>query len=147
MTNTIKVEDKLIKKNIVFRNKLPTRRTGYTQKVKINGQTMYMSTGEYQDGTLGEIFLDISKEGAPFRSMLNSFAIAVSLGLQYGVPLEEYVDAFVFSKFEPSGLVSGHDHVKMCNSIIDYIFRDLAINYLNRLDLSHTHITEDSDTI
>jgi ribonucleoside-diphosphate reductase alpha chain len=106
-----------------------------------------MSTGEYQDGTLGEIFLDISKEGAPFRSMLNSFAIAVSLGLQYGVPLEEYVDAFVFSKFEPSGLVSGHDHVKMCNSIIDYIFRDLAINYLNRLDLSHTHITEDSDTI
>ena len=96
---------------------------------------MFLRTGEYDDGSLGEIFLDMHKEGAAFRSLLNSFAIAVSLGLQYGVPLDEYVDAFTFSRFEPNGLVKGHDYVKMATSVIDYVFRDLAISYLKRTDL------------
>jgi ribonucleoside-diphosphate reductase alpha chain len=114
---------------------LPNRRSGYTQKAKIGGHSIFIRTGEYGDGSLGEIFLDMHKEGAAFRSLLNSFAIAVSLGLQYGVPLEEYVDAFTFSKFEPNGMVKGHDYVKMATSVIDYIFRDLAISYLKRNDL------------
>ncbi|MDR2375526.1 MAG: adenosylcobalamin-dependent ribonucleoside-diphosphate reductase [Treponema sp.] len=117
------------------RKSLPARRSGYTQKGKIGGQTIYIRTGEYNDGSLGEIFLDVHKEGAAFRSLLNNFAIAVSLGLQYGVPLEEYVDAFIFTRFEPSGMVQGHDYVKMATSVIDYIFRDLAISYLKRSDL------------
>jgi ribonucleoside-diphosphate reductase alpha chain len=117
------------------RRPLPNRRSGYTQKAKIGGHSIFIRTGEYDDGSLGEIFLDMHKEGAAFRSLLNSFAIVVSLGLQYGVPLEEYVDAFVFSKFEPNGLVQGHDYVKMATSVIDYIFRDLAISYLKRTDL------------
>ncbi|MDR3343805.1 MAG: adenosylcobalamin-dependent ribonucleoside-diphosphate reductase [Treponema sp.] len=117
------------------RKPLPGRRTGYTQKAKIGGHSIFIRTGEYNDGTLGEIFLDMHKEGAAFRSLLNSFAIAVSLGLQYGVPLEEYVDAFSFSRFEPNGMVRGHDYVKMATSVIDYIFRDLAISYLKRSDL------------
>ncbi|MDR2028753.1 MAG: vitamin B12-dependent ribonucleotide reductase [Treponema sp.] len=117
------------------RRPLPNRRTGYTQKAKIGGHSIFIRTGEYADGTLGEIFLDMHKEGAAFRSLLNSFAIAVSLGLQYGVPLEEYVDAFTFSKFEPNGMVHGHEYVKMATSVIDYIFRDLAISYLKRNDL------------
>jgi ribonucleoside-diphosphate reductase alpha chain len=96
---------------------------------------MFIRTGEYADGNLGEIFLDMHKEGAAFRSLLNSFAIAVSLGLQYGVPLEEYVDAFTFSRFEPNGIVQGHEYVKMSTSVIDFIFRDLAISYLKRTDL------------
>jgi len=108
---------------------------GYTQKAKINTHTIYIRTGEYEDGSLGEIFLDMHREGAAFRSLLNSFAITVSLGLQYGVPLEEYVDALTFSKFEPNGPVQGHDYVKMTTSVIDYIFRDLAISYLKRYDL------------
>jgi ribonucleoside-diphosphate reductase alpha chain len=118
-----------------LRRPLPNRRSGYTQKGKIGGHSIYIRTGEYDDGSLGEIFLDMHKEGAAFRSLLNSFAIAVSLGLQYGVPLEEYVDAFTFSRFEPNGIVQGHDYVKMSTSVIDYIFRDLAISYLKRGDL------------
>ncbi|MDR3144690.1 MAG: vitamin B12-dependent ribonucleotide reductase [Treponema sp.] len=118
-----------------IRKPLPNRRAGYTQKAKIGGHSFFIRTGEYEDGSLGEIFLDMHKEGAAFRSLLNSFAIAVSLGLQYGVPLEEYVDAFTFSRFEPNGVVQGHDYVKMATSVIDYIFRDLGISYLNRTDL------------
>ncbi|MDR1507060.1 MAG: adenosylcobalamin-dependent ribonucleoside-diphosphate reductase [Treponema sp.] len=117
------------------RQPLPNRRSGYTQKAKIGGHSIFIRTGEYDSGRLGEIFLDMHKEGAAFRSLLNSFAIAVSLGLQYGVPLEEYVDAFTFSRFEPNGMVQGHDYVKMATSVIDYIFRDLAISYLKRNDL------------
>jgi ribonucleoside-diphosphate reductase alpha chain len=117
------------------RKPLPNRRKGYTQKAKIGGHSIFIRTGEYEDGSLGEIFFDMYKEGAAFRSLLNSFAIAVSLGLQYGVPLEEYVDAFTFSRFEPNGVVQGHDYVKMATSVIDYIFRDLAISYLKRNDL------------
>jgi ribonucleoside-diphosphate reductase alpha chain len=117
------------------RKPLPNRRSGYTQKSKIAGHSIFIRTGEYDDGSLGEIFLDMHKEGAAFRSLLNSFAIAVSLGLQYGVPLEEYVDAFTFSRFEPNGIVKGHDYVKMATSVIDFIFRDLAISYLKRVDL------------
>ncbi|MDR1389636.1 MAG: adenosylcobalamin-dependent ribonucleoside-diphosphate reductase [Treponema sp.] len=118
------------------RRSLPNRRSGYTQKAKIGGHSIFIRTGEYSSGRLGEIFLDMHKEGAAFRSLLNSFAIAVSLGLQYGVPLEEYVDAFTFSRFEPNGMVQGHDYVKMATSVIDYIFRDLAISYLERGDLA-----------
>ena len=118
-----------------LRKPLPTRRMGYTQKAKINSHSIYIRTGEYDDGSLGEIFLDMHREGAAFRSLLNSFAITVSLGLQYGVPLDEYVDAFIYSRFEPNGMVQGHDYVKMATSVIDYIFRDLAISYLKRTDL------------
>jgi ribonucleoside-diphosphate reductase alpha chain len=118
-----------------LRKPLPNRRSGYTQKAKIGGHSIFIRTGEYEEGSLGEIFLDMHKEGAAFRSLLNSFAIAVSLGLQYGVPLEEYVDAFTFSRFEPNGTVQGHDYVKMSTSVIDFIFRDLAISYLKRTDL------------
>ena len=122
---------------IAKRQKLPNRRSGYTQKSKIAGHSVYLRTGEYDNGQLGEIFLDMHREGASFRSMMNCFAIAVSLGLQHGVPLEEFVDAFVFTRFEPNGMVVGNDHIKMTTSVIDYIFRELAINYLNRNDLSH----------
>ena len=117
------------------RQSLPGRRDGYTQKAKIGGHSLFLRTGEYPDGRLGEIFLDMHKEGAAFRSLLNSFAIAVSLGLQYGVPLEEYVDAFVFTRFEPNGMVQGHDNIKMATSVLDLIFRDLALSYLERADL------------
>jgi ribonucleoside-diphosphate reductase alpha chain len=127
------------------RRSLPHRRSGYTQKAKIGGHSIFIRTGEYADGALGEIFLDMHKEGAAFRSLLNSFAIAVSLGLQYGVPLEEYVDAFTFSRFEPNGMVQGHDYVKMATSVIDYIFRDLAISYLKRTDLGQVK-SEDLNT-
>ncbi|MDI9427817.1 MAG: adenosylcobalamin-dependent ribonucleoside-diphosphate reductase [Spirochaetota bacterium] len=117
------------------RRALPNRRKGYTQKAKIGGHSIFLRTGEYEDGSLGEIFLDMHKEGAAFRSILNSFAIAISLGLQYGVPLEEYIDAFTFTKFEPNGIVSGHDYLKMTTSVLDFVFRDLAISYLHRYDL------------
>ncbi len=119
------------------RRKLPSRRTGYTQKAKIGGHTIYVRTGNYEDGSLGEIFLDINKEGTLLRSMMNCFAIAVSLGLQYGVPLDEFADVFTFARFEPNGLVMGHDNIKRATSIIDYVFRDLALNYLGRHDLAH----------
>ena len=118
-----------------IRRALPNRRSGYTQKAKIGGPSVFVRTGEYDDGALGEIFLDMHKEGAAFRSILNSFAIAVSLGMQYGVPLEEYVDAFTFTRFEPNGIVQGHDYIKMATSVLDYIFRDLAIAYLDRHEL------------
>lgn len=124
------------------RRPLPNRRKGYTQKAKIGGHSLFLRTGEYQDGTLGEIFLDMHKEGAAFRSLLNSFAIAVSLGLQYGVPLDEFVDAFTFTRFEPNGIVRGHDNIKMATSVLDFIFRDLALTYLKRTDLVQVQ-TED----
>ncbi len=117
------------------RLKLPHRRSGYTQKAIVGGHKVYLRTGEYPDGTLGEVFLDMHKEGAAFRSLMNCFAISISLGLQYGVPLDEYVDAFVFTRFEPNGMVSGHDNIRMATSVIDYVFRDLALTYLGRTDL------------
>ena len=120
------------------RRRLPSKRSGYTQKVKIEGHSIYLRTGEYENGDLGEIFLDMNKEGTLLGGIMNSFAIAVSLGLQYGVPLDEFVDVFTFSRFEPSGLVLGHSHIKHSTSIIDFLFRDLAINYLGRGDLSTT---------
>src|SRR5205085_2533705 len=119
------------------RRQLPNRRAGYTQKARIGNHKVYLRTGEYEDGTLGEIFLDMHKEGAAFRSMTNCFAIAISLGLQHGVPLEEFVDAFLFTRFEPNGPVQGNPYIKMTTSIIDYIFRELAITYLGRHDLVH----------
>ncbi|MDH5720504.1 MAG: vitamin B12-dependent ribonucleotide reductase [Spirochaetia bacterium] len=122
---------------IAQRKKLPQRRSGYTQKAVIGGHKVYLRTGEYEDGSLGEVFLDMYKEGAAFRSLMNGFAIAISLGLQYGVPLEEFVEAFVFTKFEPNGIVQGNDRIKMTTSIMDYIFRELAITYLGRHDLGH----------
>ena len=121
------------------RRKLPSRRSGYTQKASINQNNIYLRTGEYADGSLGEIFIDMHKEGAAFRSLMNCFAIAVSLGLQHGVPLEEYVDAFVFTRFEPSGPVSDHGTIKFATSIIDYIFRELGITYLGKTDLVHVN--------
>lgn len=121
---------------IVERRALPAKRRGFTQKAKINGQALFLRTGEYNDGTLGEIFIDMAKEGATMRSMLNCFAIAISIGLQYGVPLEEYVEKFVFTRFEPSGMVD-HPNIKSATSIIDFIFRSLAYEYLGRNDLVH----------
>lgn len=133
----VKIAEKIIHKYVARRQRLPFRRGGYTQKVKIGGQSVYLRTGEYDNGQLGEIFIDMHREGAAFRSLMNCFAIAISLGLQHGVPLEEFVDAFVFTKFEPSGMVNGSPHVKMTTSIIDYIFRELAVTYMGRDDLAH----------
>lgn len=119
------------------REKLPDRRKGYTQKAVVGGHKVYLRTGEYSDGRIGEIFIDMHKEGAAFRSLMNNFAIAISVGLQYGVPLEEYVDAFTFTRFEPAGFVQGNDAIKNATSILDYVFRELAISYLGRNDLAH----------
>ncbi|WP_119462309.1 vitamin B12-dependent ribonucleotide reductase [Rhodospirillaceae bacterium SYSU D60014] len=119
------------------RHKLPGRRKGYTQKAIVGNHKVYLRTGEYEDGKLGEIFIDMHKEGAAFRSLMNNFAIAISIGLQYGVPLEEFVEAFTFTRFEPSGMVEGNDAIKMATSVLDYIFRELAISYLSRTDLAH----------
>ena len=119
------------------REKLPERRKGYTQKAIVGGHKVYLRTGEYNDGALGEIFIDMHKEGAAFRAMMNNFAIAVSVGLQYGVPLEEFVEAFTFTRFEPAGMVQGNDSIKNATSILDYIFRELAVSYLDRTDLAH----------
>lgn len=119
------------------KRKLPNRRNGYTQKMKIGGQTLYLRTGEYEDGTLGEIFVDLSKEGALIRSMMNSFCISISVALQYGASLEDLCNKFMFTKFEPSGMAKNHFHIKMASSVLDLIFRDLAINYLGRDDLKH----------
>jgi ribonucleoside-diphosphate reductase alpha chain len=116
---------------------LPQRRKGYTQKAIVGGHKVYLRTGEYEDGRVGEIFVDMHKEGAAFRSLMNNFAIAISIGLQYGVPLEEFVDAYTFTRFEPSGMVEGNDAIKMSTSVLDYIFRELAISYLGRNDLAH----------
>ena len=121
--------------NIVEKKRLPNRRNGFTQKGRVGGQTIFVRTGEYDDGTLGEIFIDMHKEGASFRSLMNCFSIAISVGLQYGVPLEEFVDKFAFTRFEPSGMVEGHQNIKNATSIVDYIFRLLGFEYLNREDL------------
>ena len=142
LTKTEIIAEKIIEKivykeTIKERNKLPERRKGYTQKAIVGGHKVYLRTGEYSDGKLGEIFIDMHKEGAAFRAMMNNFAIAVSVGLQYGVPLEEYVEAFTFTRFEPAGMVQGNDSIKSATSIIDYIFRELAISYLDRTDLAH----------
>ena len=128
---------KVVTRYIAQRRRLPNRRGGYIQKAKIGGHNVYLHTGEYVDGSLGEIFIDMHKEGAAFKALTNSFAIAVSLGLQHGVPLKEFVDAFVFSRFEPNGPVIGNEKIKMSTSILDYIFRDLAVSYLDRGDLAH----------
>ena len=114
---------------------LPERREGWTQEARISGHKVYLRTGEYPDGTLGEIFIDIAKEGATLKGVLGCFAIAVSKGLQYGVPLEEFVDTFTFQTFEPRGMVEGHENIKMSNSIVDYVFRALGLEYLNRTDI------------
>jgi ribonucleoside-diphosphate reductase alpha chain len=130
------------------RSKLPERRKGYTQKASVGGHKVYLRTGEYENGEIGEIFVDMHKEGAAFRSLMNNFAIAVSIALQYGVPLEEFVDAFTFTRFEPSGMVEGNEAIKMSTSILDYIFRELAISYLGRNDLAHVDLSDTrSDTI
>jgi ribonucleoside-diphosphate reductase alpha chain len=138
-----KIVEKIIIKEIIRTNreKLPERRKGYTQKAIVGGHKVYLRTGEYGDGRLGEIFIDMHKEGAGFRAMMNNFAIAVSVGLQYGVPLEEFVEAFTFTRFEPAGMVQGNDSIKNATSILDYIFRELAISYLDRTDLAHVKPT------
>ncbi|PTX55934.1 ribonucleoside-diphosphate reductase class II [Litoreibacter ponti] len=139
-----KVIEKVIIKEVekaTARAKMPERRKGYTQKAIVGGHKVYLRTGEYEDGQLGEIFIDMHKEGAGFRAMMNNFAIAVSVGLQYGVPLEEFVDAFTFTKFEPAGMVQGNDSIKNATSILDYIFRELAVSYLDRTDLAHVKPT------
>ena len=135
-----KIVEKVVIKEVIRaqgREKMPERRKGYTQKAIVGGHKVYLRTGEYKDGSLGEIFIDMHKEGAGFRAMMNNFAIAVSVGLQYGVPLEEFVDAFTFTKFEPAGMVQGNDSIKNATSILDYIFRELAVSYLDRTDLAH----------
>lgn len=132
---------------IVERKKLPNKRQGFTQKAKIGGQTVFVRTGDYSDGTLGEIFIDMHKEGASFRSLMNCFAIAVSIGLQYGVPLEEFVGKFAFTRFEPSGFVEGHDNIKNATSIVDYLFRLLGFEYLDRKDLVQVQPAENTTSI
>ncbi len=148
---TVHVAEKIVERIIevererqVARDKMPERRKGYTQKAMVGGHKVYLRTGEYQDGRLGEIFIDMHKEGAAFRAMMNNFAIAISLGLQYGVPLAEYVEAFTFTRFEPAGLVQGNDAIKNATSILDYIFRELAVSYLDRTDLAHVTPDENS---
>ena len=137
VSEPVRIAEKIVHRYIARRRRLPDRRAGYTQKARIGNHKIYLRTGEYEDGALGEIFLDMHKEGAAFRSMTNCFAIAISLGLQHGVPLEEFMDAFLFTRFEPNGVVSGNPHIKMTTSIIDYIFRELAITYLGRHELAH----------
>ena len=120
------------------RSKMPDRRKGYIQKISIKDHKIYLHTGEYDDGKVGEIFIDMNKEGELVKALMNNFAIAISLGLQYGVPLDEFVDAFIETKFEPSGEIKGNDRILNASSILDYIFRELAISYLGREDLAHT---------
>ncbi|AYG65975.1 MULTISPECIES: vitamin B12-dependent ribonucleotide reductase [unclassified Rhizobium] len=146
VTITEKIVERVIEKVVRTQEKLPGRRKGYTQKAKIGGHTIFLRTGEYDDGRLGEIFLDMNKEGSALRAFINNFAISVSLGLQYGVPLEEYVDAFTFTKFEPAGIVTGNDAIKNATSILDYVFRELAISYLGRHDLAHVDTSDFSNT-
>jgi ribonucleoside-diphosphate reductase alpha chain len=139
-----KITERVIERIVVMRDRerMPDRRKGYTQKAVVGGHKVYLRTGEYDDGRLGEIFIDMHKEGAALRSLLNNFAIAVSLGLQYGVPLDEYVDAFTFTRFEPQGPVQGNDSIKYSTSILDYVFRELAVSYLERFDLAHVDPSE-----
>ena len=140
--NKLKINQEILTKNIKDTNgrrfSMPDRRKGYIQKASIGDHKVYLHTGEYEDGKIGEIFIDTSKEGELVKATMNNFAIAVSLGLQYGVPLDEFVNAFVDTKFEPSGKVFGNDRILSATSILDYIFRELAISYLNREDLAHT---------
>ncbi|MBB4041955.1 ribonucleoside-diphosphate reductase alpha chain [Microvirga flocculans] len=139
-----KIVEKIVERVVAMREreKMPDRRKGYTQKAVVGGHKVYLRTGEYDDGRLGEIFIDMHKEGAAFRAMMNNFAIAISLGLQYGVPLEEYVEAFTFTRFEPAGFVQGNERIKSATSILDYVFRELAISYLGRNDLAHVDPSE-----
>ena len=132
-----RIVERIVEKVIRDREKLPNRRKGYTQKAIVGGHKVYLRTGEFDDGRLGEIFIDMHKEGAAFRAMMNNFAIAISLGLQFGVPLDEYVDAFTFTRFEPAGMVQGNEAIKNATSILDYVFRELAVSYLDRHDLAH----------
>tara|TARA_Y100000590_G_scaffold467284_1_gene645675 strand:+ start:1046 stop:1906 length:861 start_codon:yes stop_codon:yes gene_type:complete len=136
-TEKVNLNQKFIKKNN-DRSKMPDRRKGYIQKVTIGDHKIYLHTGEYDDGKVGEIFIDMNKEGELVKALMNNFAIAISLGLQYGVPLDEFVDAFIETKFEPSGEIKGNDRILNASSILDYIFRELAISYLGREDLAHT---------
>ena len=136
-----KITERIVLRYLARRRRLPHRRLGYTQKAVVGGHKLYLRTGDYEDGTIGEIFIDMHKEGAAFRSLMNCFAIAISLGLQHGVPLEEFVDAFLFTRFEPNGMVTGNQSIKMSTSVIDYVFRELAISYLGRDDLRH--VTEE----
>ena len=148
--NNLKINQEMLTQNIKDKNgkrfSMPDRRKGYIQKASIGDHKVYLHTGEYEDGKIGEIFIDTSKEGELVKATMNNFAIAVSLGLQYGVPLDEFVNAFVDTKFEPSGKVFGNDRILSATSILDYIFRELAISYLNREDLAHTPSIGGSDT-
>ena len=141
-SNNQKIKNKEIATNLKLKNnsrfKMPDRRKGYIQKAQIGDHKVYLHTGEYNDGKIGEIFIDTNKEGELVKAMMNNFAIAISLGLQYGVPLDEYVDAFIDTKFEPSGNVLGNDRILSASSILDYVFRELAISYLGKEDLAHT---------
>ncbi|MFD0917554.1 vitamin B12-dependent ribonucleotide reductase [Pseudahrensia aquimaris] len=141
-----KIVEKIVEREVRRRQKLPNRRKGYTQKAVVGGHKVYLRSGEFDDGSLGEIFIDMHKEGAAFRAMMNNFAIAVSLGLQYGVPLDEYVEAFTFTKFEPAGPVIGNDAIKNATSILDYVFRELAVSYLDRHDLAHVDTSDFGST-
>ena len=132
-----RIVERIVERTVRSRERPPNRRKGYTQKASVGGHKVYLTTGEYEDGRIAEIFIDMHKEGAAFRSLMNNFAIAISLGLQYGVPLEEYVDAFTFTRFEPAGMVMGNDAIKNATSILDYIFRELGVSYLDRHDLAH----------
>ena len=143
---TEKIVERVVERLYRDREKLPNRRKGYTQKAIVGGHKVYLRTGEFDDGRLGEIFIDMHKEGAAFRAMMNNFAIAISLGLQYGVPLDEYVEAFTFTKFEPAGMVVGNDAIKNATSILDYIFRELAVSYLDRGDLAHVDTSNFGNT-
>ena len=139
---TEKIVERVVERVVRERERLPNRRKGYTQKAVVGGHKVYLRTGEFDDGRLGEIFIDMHKEGAAFRAMMNNFAIAISIGLQYGVPLEEFVDAFTFVKFEPAGIVQGNDAIKNATSILDYVFRELAVSYLGRTDLAHVDMSD-----
>ncbi len=149
--NNLRINQEMLTKNIKDTNSrrfsMPDRRKGYIQKASIGDHKVYLHTGEYEDGKIGEIFIDTSKEGELVKATMNNFAIAVSLGLQYGVPLDEFVNAFVDTKFEPSGKVFGNDRILSATSILDYIFRELAISYLNREDLAHTPSIGGSDIL
>jgi ribonucleoside-diphosphate reductase alpha chain len=146
-TTPVQIAEKIVYRYIAKRRRMPDRRGGYTQKAIVGGHKVYLRTGQYDDGTIGEIFVDMHKEGAAFRSLMNNFAIAVSLGLQHGVPLEEYVDAFTFTRFEPNGPVVGHENIKMATSILDYIFRELAVSYLGRYDLAQVQPSQQIDAM
>jgi len=146
-TTPVQIAEKIVYRYIAKRRRMPDRRGGYTQKAIVGGHKVYLRTGQYDDGTIGEIFVDMHKEGAAFRSLMNNFAIAVSLGLQHGVPLEEYVDAFTFTRFEPNGPVIGHENIKMATSILDYIFRELAVSYLGRYDLAQVQPSQQIDAM